>query len=275
MRIGVRVSDPSLLEQLDPFLPPGHQPAPSMEVEVLYSVILGGRGSRPGVRRFHVVFAGGEQIHRSHHLDHVLEALEATLRLDLGIRARRRLFVHAGAVGIRGGGLVIPGRSESGKSTLTRALLEAGATYFSDEYAVLDAHRKLHPYPIRLSLAADDPKMPNRRVPASEFGAPEAREPAPVRLVLATRYRPGSRFRPRRLTPARGLLAVLAHAVPAQWRPRSTFFGLARLVETVPVFASDRPDTESVIEWLCREGWFDRKVSRAETEALQPSAPLR
>lgn len=264
MRFGVRVSDPALLPLLEPFLPP-RRVAAGPEVEVLYSMILGGAGPRPGMKRYHVVFAGGERMVKTHDLLGALHTLEATLRLELGTRARRRLFVHGGAVGIRGGGLVLPGRSEAGKSTLTRALLAAGATYFSDEYAVLDAHRRLHPYPLRLSFNRA-PGEHNERISAAELGAVEASSPVPVRLVLATRYRAGAKFRPRRLSPARGVLAVLEHTVPAQFRPRSVFASLTRLVEKVPVFVSDRPDTESVVEWLVREGWFDPVERRPDHE---------
>ena len=38
----------------------------------------------------------------------------------------------------RGRAIVIPGRTFSGKSTLVAELVRAGATYYSDEYAVED-----------------------------------------------------------------------------------------------------------------------------------------
>ena len=60
--------------------------------------------------------------------------------------------MHAGAVAWRDRGIVIPGRSHSGKTTLVRALVEA-ARYYSDEFAVLDPQGRLHPYPLPLRSA--------------------------------------------------------------------------------------------------------------------------
>jgi hypothetical protein len=56
------------------------------------------------------------------------------------------LFVHAGVVGWEGRAIVMPGTSFAGKTTLVRAWLEAGATYYSDEFAVLDRAGRVHPF---------------------------------------------------------------------------------------------------------------------------------
>ena len=66
--------------------------------------------------------------------------------------ARRRVFLHAGAVAWNGLGIVIPGGTMSGKTSLVRELLQAGALYYSDEYAVLDDLGRLHPYPQPLGV---------------------------------------------------------------------------------------------------------------------------
>ena len=64
--------------------------------------------------------------------------LDARIRLYLSTHCRTHVLVHAGAVTWRGSGIILPGPSRSGKSTLVIALLEMGATYYSDELAVLD-----------------------------------------------------------------------------------------------------------------------------------------
>jgi hypothetical protein len=61
--------------------------------------------------------------------------------------ARRWIFVHAGVVAWRGQAIVIPGATQSGKTSLVAALVRAGAEYFSDEYAVFDARGRVHPLP--------------------------------------------------------------------------------------------------------------------------------
>ena len=75
--------------------------------------------------------------------------LDAQMRLFIAANARDWLFVHAGVVAHGGRALVAPGDSFSGKTTLVRALLAAGATYYSDEYAVLDEAGRVHPYRAR------------------------------------------------------------------------------------------------------------------------------
>jgi len=76
----------------------------------------------------------------------VFEAFETDLQLYVAEMAPRRLFVHAGVVGWRGQAIIIPGRTFTGKTTLVAALVKAGATYYSDEYAVLDVRGRVHPY---------------------------------------------------------------------------------------------------------------------------------
>ena len=72
--------------------------------------------------------------------------VESWAQLTLATLAKELVFVHAGVVGWRNRALVIPGRSFSGKSTLVMALVEAGADYYSDEYAIFDLEGKVHPY---------------------------------------------------------------------------------------------------------------------------------
>ena len=50
----------------------------------------------------------------------------------------RHIALHAGATSLNQLGILLPGESKSGKSTLTLALLLRGCQYFSDEMAILD-----------------------------------------------------------------------------------------------------------------------------------------
>lgn len=249
VRVGVRISSRGHTDLLSRFLPPGRRPVTDPRVDHLHSLLVGGPGPRPGVRRFHVVYSGGEVVARTHDLHEALEILEASIRMLVAIRARRRLFLHAGAVSIGGAGVVLPGASEAGKSTLVNALLAEGATYFSDEYAVLGAGGRLHPYPLDLRLQRGAAGA-YARVSAAEAGARVASTSAGVGMVLLTRYRPGAKFRPRRLAPSDAVLKVLRHAIPARFRPAFTLDRLVELVRRTPVYASDRPDTRSVVDWL-------------------------
>jgi len=56
----------------------------------------------------------------------------------------------------RGRAILLPGRSYVGKSTLVMELVRAGAVYYSDEYAVLDARGRVHPFAQPVALREPD-----------------------------------------------------------------------------------------------------------------------
>src|SRR5262249_37215640 len=141
--------------------------------------------------------------------------------------ARERIFIHAGVVGWHGRALLVPGRSYSGKSTLVAALLRAGASYYSDEYAVIDGQGLVHPYARDLKLR--DGYHP-QSCPRERFGGRSARAPLRAGLVALAQYQPGARWRPRPLSRGRALLEVLNHTVPARSRPEPALAALQAML---------------------------------------------
>ncbi len=182
-----------------------------------------------------------------------LGMLDAQIRLFVAAHARDRIFVHAGVVAREGRALVIPGESFSGKTTLVRALVEQGATYYSDEYAVLDDKGRVHPYPRRLSIRETDSRA-TQELHVGEFGGIAAVDPAEVAAVVVTGYRPGAEWRPQRLSGGQGVLALLSNTVPARERPRESLRAVRRAVAGATVLEGDRgeagPAAESMLELL-------------------------
>ncbi|MBV9851281.1 MAG: hypothetical protein JO250_16550 [Armatimonadetes bacterium] len=213
--IGIRVTAPAVLEHLSPHLPPGWKPSASPIVEYLYSLIVGGQSANTNVRRYNMLYIGAAQLARKFDLTEVLEDLESSLQFSISVLARGRLFVHAGVVVWRGGAIVIPGRSRSGKSSLVKALVEAGATYYSDEYAVLDEQGRVHPYPKRLSLREEGQERP-RLCPVEALGGRAGVRPAPVRLIAVTEYQPQAAWHPRQASAGDAVLALLDNTVLAR-----------------------------------------------------------
>ncbi len=220
LHVGLRVDRADVFPQLLPALPPGWRPIPYSGVDRLYSLLAADGEGRQGPRPCYRLFVDARRVAAVPDLIAVNEVLEPSLQLYVAEHAPDRVFVHAGVVGWRGRAIVIPGRSYSGKSSLVAALLQAGATYYSDEFAVLDGQGRVHPYPRRLSLRQPEGR-PSLRCRPDDFGACAGVEPLPLGLVVATRYRPGACWRPRSLSCGESALALLRNTVPVRRRPEA------------------------------------------------------
>ena len=242
VRFGVRTDSADVPGRLAEFLPPGTTRAADGYVERLYSIRTGAGDSRHvarrGLRRFQMLYANDVTLARTLDVEELFERFESDLQLFVAAAARRRVFVHAGVVGWKGRAVVIPGRSFSGKTTLTAELLKAGATFYSDEFAVLDDKGRVHPFRKPLAVRGEGGRQ--RKVSAEEFGARGADGPLPVGLVVVSEFREGARFRPRTLTPGQGSLALLANTIPARSRPAEVLDTLGRVVRGAVVLGGAR-----------------------------------
>src|SRR3954469_9856881 len=138
VRVGVRANNAEALRAAQDYFPPGWKGADAPVVERLYSLVLNGGGeARRGVRRFNLLYGDIVRLARTRDADELLESFASDLHLHVAEMARRRVFVHAGVVALEGRAVMLPGRSHAGKTTLVAELVKAGATYYSDEYAVL------------------------------------------------------------------------------------------------------------------------------------------
>jgi hypothetical protein len=178
VRFGVRSDSPRALERIEQYLPPGTRAASQGVVERLYSLRLGDneRGARRGLRRFNLLYANHVLLARTDDAEELFERFESDLQLSVAEAARRRVFVHAGVVGWKGKAILVPGRSFTGKTTLTAALVRAGATYYSDEFAVLDTEGRVHPYLKPLSVREGGTHR-QRKIGVEELGGSSATKP--------------------------------------------------------------------------------------------------
>ena len=248
-RIGIRVSDSAVLKRLPDHLPPASKLVVVPRVAVLYSLVVGNAGKRSGSRRGNLLYVGSERLARRIDLDRMLEIMESDLHFRVALAARRRLFVHAGVVGWRGRAIVIPGRSRTGKSSLVAALVRAGATYYSDEYAVFDGCGRVHPYAKPLSLRQENGGR-QRAYSVEALGGSAGSRPLPVGLVAVTRHCPGARWRPRTLSPGETLLALFDNTVLAQVRPEFAFTTLKHAVAGAAALQGSRGEAADVVEPL-------------------------
>ena len=181
-----------------------------------------------------------------------LGILDAELRMYIALHAPDHVFVHAGVVGVEEQALILPGRSFAGKTTLVAALVQAGAEYWSDEYAVLDADGLVHPYPKPLSMRIDATRVTEER-PIESLGGRAGNRPLSVALIAFTSYRPRAVWAPRSCTAGEGAVKLLEHSVAARSRPEQVLAAVRRAATDAVVLEGDRGDaTEAASALLSR-----------------------
>lgn len=250
VRIGIRANKPGTLDRFLPVMPPGWKPSSSSVVDRMYSIIGGGQGPKPHIRLHHIVYSGSLKLTRTADLQMALDAFESDLQLYVAEMSPRRVFVHAGVVGWRGQAVIIPGRSFSGKSTLTAELVKAGATYYSDEYAVLDEQGRVHHYARPIGIRERGQFAKATKYAVETFGGRPGSKPLPVKLVLVSKYKPGAKWRPRQLSAGEGALALLANTVSARRGPENALTALNNAVSHATVLKSNRGEARQVIDYI-------------------------
>jgi hypothetical protein len=164
--------------------------------------------------------------------------LGSIMRHYLALHAHDHIFIKAGVVALDGAAIVIPGGSGSGKTTLVAALIDLGAMYYSDEYAVVDEQGRIHPYAKPLSLrdsARDElgrlePVLPGR----------VATQPIAAQLIVSTSYRPDVHWRPERVSAAEAAQLLLTNTPAARTRASSALATACRVARGATGLAGPR-----------------------------------
>lgn len=240
VRIGLRAGTLEGLGAIQSWLPRAAQSGRVGVVDVLYSYIAGGPGPRKGAKRFHVLYRDAIRIARSLDLHEVRRAFDRDLSMLVGAAATRKIFVHAGVVSFEDRAVLIPGKSFSGKTTLVRALVDEGGTYYSDEFAVLDSRGRVFPWAEPLSIRRNGALEAAQPLSPESLGLRIGRKSVPVRMVVLTSFEKGRRFKPRGVSPALGGLGLLEHTLPAQKRPKAALQALASAVSGATVIRGPR-----------------------------------
>ena len=195
-----------LLDDAELMFPPGWRRRPRSSKQDRLGLLDEGNGI------YSLYRPDGMCIHDAPGREYALIMLESQIQAHIAREATGFVFIHAGAVADGGRAIVIPGRSFSGKTTLVRALVDAGAVYYSDEFAALDETGRVFPYARRLTVRR--PHEGSDDYSVEQLGGVAGVEPLRMGLVIATHFRLGAEWQPRQLTPGAGALAMLEHAVP-------------------------------------------------------------
>ena len=247
VRMRVATNLPDLLDRVEEMMPPGADRRARFETDQRLAIV-----GDPDNDMYSVYRYDGACIHDAPGRDYALIMLESQIHGHVALEAPNHIFIHAGVVGDGNRAIVIPGMSFSGKTTLVRALVQAGATYYSDEFAVLDEEGLVHPYPRRLSirplLVGDSTTLtdPTVETAVEELGGTAAAGPVAVGMVLLTHYVPGAEWRPQEIRGGSKALGLLEHAVPVRERPEQTMRYVTAAVADARVFEGERGDADEL-----------------------------
>jgi len=242
-RILIRVNTTSIVPSLQARLPPQARLGKDDVPDGVISVVV--NGEHNGAEHLNLVYGGQKLYSRTPSLDDMLEDYDSQLRFALALHSRAIVFIHAGVVGWRGRAAIFPGSTFSGKTSLVAALIAAGATYFSDEHALLDGEGRVHPWLKPLSVR-DGLGGRQVEVPASAFGGKAATAPLPAGLIVATRYKKRARWNPHAIPASQGALSLLANALAARAAPERVLRAVGAAAAQARCYSTDRPEASRI-----------------------------
>jgi hypothetical protein len=230
------------------YLPLEYQPSVSSSAGTHYSLIHRSDSSASRETPYRL-YRNRRLLFRCSDLHDLLERFGSVVSLHVAETSPRRTFVHAGVVGWGKAAILIPGRSRFGKTTLVAALVRAGASYYSDEFAVIDRDGKVYPYPRPLQVRENGSSRQTQRS-VEEFGGIAGTRPLPVGLVMVSRHRAGALWSPRELSPGIGLLKILDNTVSARRSPAAALSSLKHVVSRARIVRGVRGEASEVVDWI-------------------------
>jgi hypothetical protein len=192
---------------------------------------------------------GDELVAEYAELQPAMQQLTRDLMVHVANHATDRVFMHAGVVGWQGHAMVLPGTSFAGKTTLVAELVRGGASYYSDEYAVLDEHGRVHPYARDLQVrhvgSAEQTPLAVERLNGN-IGTSSLT----VSHVVFSEYRESGHWNPEPVSAGLAVLEMLRHAIPVQRTPARVMATLARMMESATAVRSERGEAHEAARSL-------------------------
>lgn len=185
------------------------------------------------------VFGNGDLLAEADGLDDALILLGGHMMIHVAEHAPEYVFLHAGVVAWEDRALLLPGVSHAGKSTLVAELVRSGATYYSDEFALLDLDGRVHPFTrdIRMRQPGAPDQVP---LPLKQLDGRAGTGPLPVSMVVFAEFAENAQWAPEAVTPGRAVLEMLLHSTPVQRTPDRTLSTLTAMVRGARVWKSQR-----------------------------------
>lgn len=246
VRVGITLCSSALMGRVSDFLPPGWVETDWKDLRKTFQIGHSRYFQESNGSSAYELLEDEMLVLRVADADQVCQGLGSRLENFVAEQSDEYVFIHAGVVSLRGKAIVLPGHSLAGKSTLTAALVAAGANYCSDEYAVLDHLGRVFPYPRWVSLR-DGPLGPTCRIDLRNRlpGEQESAGGMPVDLVAILRYSPGAPWHVERLERGSAVLSMCDHAIGIRHRPGETLRRLNLIAGSAPVIKGSRDEAES------------------------------
>lgn len=196
------------------------------------------------------LFVNGEGIASCRGKKKFFKFFDAIVRITIGEHAVDRVFMHAGAVGWKGKGIIFPAQSYQGKSTIVTELVRRGADYYSDDFAIFDKKGLLHPFPRIITMRTRDGQFKHYDLPVESIGGVAATKPLPVGLVLFTSYEPGAKWNPVTLSPGQGSLEMMPFVLPLRRDPKLSMLSLNSIANSAIIIRSRRGAAEEFADLI-------------------------
>lgn len=242
-RIGIRFNDlqafGSIARMLPDILPTGWNEIDGSSAEHIFSIILKNKKSRKSS-----FYKDGELILENCSLEDIRQSLDSLIRMTVGEYSKDYVFIHAGVVGWKGRAIVIPGRSFSGKTTLVAEFVQRGATYYSDDFTVLDKNGYVHPFPRKLSLRGIIDDYQQMDFAVEELGGKRGFEPIPVGTLLLTKYKKNSKPRLKLISSGEGIMAGLDNSLSVRRNPAHVMKVLSAALIDARTYKSNRDEAK-------------------------------
>lgn len=163
-----------------------------------------------------------------------------------------KFYLHAGGVVWNDFGIIMPGQSFSGKTTLVEEFIKAGAEYFSDDCVVLNNEGYLLPFPNLLAVRTENGRILKK---PEDFGAEVAAKKAKLKLILLTNYKKGALWKPRMVSQGQGILQIMEnfyYKSSIGKTPEKVLSALSRITREVLIIGGERSEADLVVEWVQR-----------------------
>jgi hypothetical protein len=173
-----------------------------------------------------------------------IKFLDSVIRASVGEYVRDRIFLHAGAVGWKGGAILLPADSFKGKSTLVTEMVKHGAEYLSDDFAIIDKEGIVHPFPRPINLRTPDFRP--YRVSVDTIGK-RADIAMPVAAIIFTEYVEGATWAPARLSPGKGALEMIPFSLTFRREPELTLAILNKVASRAIIASGPRGNAADTV----------------------------